>query len=81
MDLSRDTCLLLVSQGLDFADTLEEYCCPDHYVEDCDEQDVCMLFEQKHSPSKYGRIITNHAQSLSPKQYKYVFVRHCSPDW
>lgn len=57
-------------KGFDFADTLDGYCCQSHYVDDCDEKDMCMLFEQKHSPTKYGRIITNHAQSLSPKQYK-----------
>lgn len=62
------------NRALDFAQSFEEYCCPDHYVEDFedDDDDICMLFEEKHSPVRYGRLITQHAKCLPSEKFKYL---------
>ncbi|PPJ59583.1 hypothetical protein CBER1_01153 [Cercospora berteroae] len=59
-------------RGFDFADVFEDYCCSEHYLEDHDEDDAGMLFEDRHSPQRYGKLVKHHAISLKTSQYKYL---------
>ncbi|KAM3419280.1 hypothetical protein BST61_g5217 [Cercospora zeina] len=63
-------------RGFDFADTFEDYCCPEHYIEDHNEDDIGMLFEDRHSPKHYGKLITHHVTSLKTSQYRYLRLAH-----
>lgn len=58
---------------LDFADiSTEGYCCRAHYLEDHDCADHCMLFQAKHSPTGYGKVMDRSVAQLKPAQFKFV---------
>ncbi|EME89540.1 uncharacterized protein MYCFIDRAFT_86406 [Pseudocercospora fijiensis CIRAD86] len=62
------------NRSLDYEQYFEDYCCEFHYYEDHDHEGekLCLLFEEKCSPSRYGQVITNHIKELLPCQFKFL---------
>ncbi|KXT16820.1 hypothetical protein AC579_6795 [Pseudocercospora musae] len=65
-------------RSLDYEQYFEDYCCDFHYYEHHDHEGakLCLLFEEKCSPSFYGTVITSHIKELLPYQFKFLRRSH-----
>lgn len=49
------------------------FCCDEHFDEDPEFPQSCMLFQKKHSPNKYGQVLEDDdIELLDPRQLPYV---------
>lgn len=54
--------------------SLDLYCCDEHFDNSSETPQSCMLFQDKHSPTKYGQVLESDdiIDSLEPDQFPFL---------